>query len=445
MTTYSFEAPVYAWTYDPVTESETQSFAVAPVDLVMSMQVSALTYTVLSTEADGEEVELSTASGGLPIVLSIFGEWIMFDPDEYANPWLTTLNWEKDGLSYTTTVLDMPFQSVFDEVDGVYEDFGILFQIAGDPLPLDDEGFDPLTFEADYNATPVATTSWLEGDALDLFAVLGATMTQDDVVVADDNDNVIGVGAGKDTVFAGGGDDVIWAGVGADTIYAGDGDDRVIGGGGQDYAELGDGNDTYEDEADGDDWFAQDEIHGGAGHDNIFAGGGRDTVYGGSGDDYIDGWTGDDLLIGNQGDDTLLGYDGNDRIFAGIGNDDLSGEAGDDLLNGFHGDDLLNGGLGNDTMTGGLGIDTFMFFSDRDEGNDVITDFDVANDVLALVNLSEVPDEYTLTVSDTFATLDLAGGTSVTLLGAFTQAEIEDTIVFNPSFDMPPIDAPVFM
>lgn len=81
----------------------------------------------------------------------------------------------------------------------------------------------------------------------------------------------------------------------------------------------------------------------------------------------------------------------NASLTGGAGNDTLIGGSGDDTIVGGAGDDIIIGGLGagtgnkGDTLTGGAGDDIFRFF-DALESNginaDVITDFNVADDMI---------------------------------------------------------------
>lgn len=96
--------------------------------------------------------------------------------------------------------------------------------------------------------------------------------------------------------------------------------------------------------------------------------------------DHITGLAGHDDLMGFGGDDLIQGGDGLDELFGGAGNDTLEGGAGDDYLDGRSGDDAL---------TGGPGRDVFAFYAresgkDLDSGNDIITDFNSAEDVILL-------------------------------------------------------------
>jgi uncharacterized protein len=143
-----------------------------------------------------------------------------------------------------------------------------------------------------------------------------------------------------------------------------------------------------------------------------------DTLNGTGGEDTLSGGLGNDTLYGQGGHDYLNGGLGNDRIYGGDGNDVLFGDLGNDVLDGGAGNDILFGGLGDDRLTGGAGADSFHF--GRLEGNDTITDFNVAEDQIILddgIGLlrSKVSDVDHDGVKDLTLTFTL--GTSVTLLG----------------------------
>jgi Ca2+-binding RTX toxin-like protein len=282
-------------------------------------------------------------------------------------------------------------------------------------------------------------------------------------------------GDGNDQIFAGGlnsGDDVFVGGAGADVIGGGDGNDLLIGGSFDDGAvaqigitdAMGDGIDT---------------IFGGAGNDTLigggfsdrtvdngsynqgealassieantlFAGTGNDLVIGASGSDIVGGGTGDDTLQGGAGNDTFFGGQGdaddngindvitagagNDTVFAGGGNDSIDGGNGNDELFNGAGSDTVNGGAGNDTIfggpgddlfTGGAGSDTFEFFAGN--GDDTVTDFSVATDLLELVGTAtDFIDLASVEAAASDATqngqagllIDTGGGDSVFLVG----------------------------
>ncbi|WP_068319048.1 DUF5801 repeats-in-toxin domain-containing protein [Polycladidibacter hongkongensis] len=113
---------------------------------------------------------------------------------------------------------------------------------------------------------------------------------------------------------------------------------------------------------------------------------GNDTHAGGNGASILLGKQGHDQLMGRQGNDEIQGQAGNDDLRGGQGNDVLYGGDGNDTLNGGTGADVLIGGRGFDSLTGGIGADTFIFRGLEAGGkvgsSDVVTDFNIADDIL---------------------------------------------------------------
>ncbi|WP_300972989.1 Calx-beta domain-containing protein [Sphingomonas sp. LHG3406-1] len=137
------------------------------------------------------------------------------------------------------------------------------------------------------------------------------------------------------------------------------------------------------------------------------------------------GANGNDSLTGTGGEDRIAGNNGGDRLFGLDGHDRLDGGAGDDCLVGGRGNDTLLGGLGDDLLEGGAGRDSFVFGAKA--GNDIITDFDVANDKLLFDNIGIRSTQSGDWNSDGVADLRLAltGGGSVTLLGLSSLAGVQ--------------------
>lgn len=139
------------------------------------------------------------------------------------------------------------------------------------------------------------------------------------------------------------------------------------------------------------DFFATDPPRGAR---NIFARPGGRPVTGRNGNSVIRGTSTRDLLRG----DSLRPEDprgGRDQIFGGAGDDDISGRGGDDVLVGQKGDDRLFGDQGNDVLFGGLGNDHLwgdddltsgadIFVLNKDEGFDIIKDFEIGKDLIGL-------------------------------------------------------------
>lgn len=143
-----------------------------------------------------------------------------------------------------------------------------------------------------------------------------------------------------------------------------------------------------------------------------------DSLNGTAGEDTLYGLTGNDTLNGLGGHDELWGGIGNDKLFGNDGNDMLSGGIGNDTMVGGSGNDRLSGDVGNDTLTGGTGRDSFAFSFLA--GNDTITDFDTALDVILLdsgvdITRTRVRDFNRDGIDDLEITLEYGG--TVTLLG----------------------------
>ncbi|WP_299554923.1 hypothetical protein [uncultured Tateyamaria sp.] len=160
--------------------------------------------------------------------------------------------------------------------------------------------------------------------------------------------------------------DTLNGSTGANIIQSGDGDDEVWAHGGNDIVHLGLGNDVS---------------IGGRGNDKVFGEDGNDNIYGSDGKDELYGGAGNDRLVGQKDDDSLYGGAGEDLIRGGSWDDIVDGGKGNDTLYGDTGSDRLIGGFGDDIMTGGSHgtyLDVFVFA--KDNGTDVITDFEIGED-----------------------------------------------------------------
>lgn len=146
---------------------------------------------------------------------------------------------------------------------------------------------------------------------------------------------------------------------------------------------------------------------GGDGNDILIGLGGNDTLSGDAGDDILSGDAGDDTLSGGTGADTIMGGSGNDTITGGSENDTIYAGAGTDSVTGGTGKDTiyLNSNLDHTQWTPGTAAGdagtvkepTFAFKGDGAVDTvviavgdststdwDVITGFEVANDILDL-------------------------------------------------------------
>ena len=224
----------------------------------------------------------------------------------------------------------------------------------------------------------------------------------DDFIDGGDDGDVINGGSGNDSLSGGNGndlilgyddDDSIAGGTGSDRLAGLDGDDRIDGGDAGDVVNGGSGNDSLSG-GNGNDIIygltGDDRIAGGAGNDRILGHSGNNHLDGGDDDDVIVGGSGNDSINGDGGADVINGLWGNDSIAGGAGEDRLMGHDGDDFIDGGDDGDVIDGGRGDDELTGGAGRDIHVFNSG--DGNDQITDFEVDEDRLNLLAISDISD-----------------------------------------------------
>lgn len=292
----------------------------------------------------------------------------------------------------------------------------------------------------------------------------GSGDTGNDLLIGESGNDVLGGGAGDDFLIGDGYNGTISAllplegtdiAAGGDTLFGGSGNDTLIGASFEDADGdriVDDGDIVETVNASGNTIFAgtgndaiygdggDDELGGGVGNDTVIAGAGDDVIYGGRDsdnagvlNDIIDSGAGNDQVFASFGDDSISAGDGNDTIFGGsgadtidggAGDDDLFNSAGNDTVNGGSGDDTLRANAGDDQLTGGTGNDTFFFTAGG--GDDTVTDFNIANDIL---DVSQTTTDFTdiasvsaaaseTTISGTSGLLiDLGGGDSVFLEG----------------------------
>lgn len=213
--------------------------------------------------------------------------------------------------------------------------------------------------------------------------------------------------------------------------------------------------------------YNEDLVYGYAGNDTIYLGRGNDRAYGGVGDDVLDGGAGDDILSGGDGNDLIFANTGGDSFDGGAGVDTLDfsytgldlvfdmaagtlsygslseiatgfengvGGAGNNMITGTLGNNTIDGGAGNDSLTGGGGADTYVFSSG--DGADVITDYDIATDVVringVIVDPTVAQAGITLLQVGTDVLITYASGDQITLesinLNTWIAGELNVTI-----------------
>jgi Ca2+-binding RTX toxin-like protein len=299
-------------------------------------------------------------------------------------------------------------------------------------------------------------------------------------------ENII-TGSGNDTIIGDAENNRLDGGNGDDRLFGGDGDDVILDGGGDDYLDGGNGIDTVDfsvssgdftidlenETASAGSWSEQlisfENAIGSSGNNTIVGTDGDNVLDGFGGNNTINGGGGNDWITGGDGTDTLNGGDGDDYIADGIGTGIMDGGAGSDTLDVSHSDtnntiDLAAGtvnwgsatetainfenvitgggqntiigtadenrfeaGAGNDTMTGGAGADTFVF--NIGDGQDVITDFDPAEDVISInaiviSDLSALPAGVTGATVGTDFVLSYGSGDQITIV---TSTDLETT------------------
>ncbi|WP_241086968.1 type I secretion C-terminal target domain-containing protein [Candidatus Vondammii sp. HM_W22] len=136
------------------------------------------------------------------------------------------------------------------------------------------------------------------------------------------------------------------------------------------------------------------------------------------------------LIYGRGGSGVVAGDSEDNRMYGGAGDDFLSGGSGMDQLHGEDGNDKLYGGAGDDILQGDAGNDIFIY--EGNDGDDIITDFTLGEDVLDLRHLlvgydssSNLDDFLQVTIGSTGGTnirIDsngTAGGSSYTDVSIF--------------------------
>ena len=109
-------------------------------------------------------------------------------------------------------------------------------------------------------------------------------------------------------------------------------------------------------------------------------------------------------------------------------NDSLHGQGEDDVISGGKGNDFLWGHGGDDILTGGAGSDVFVFSTGG--GNDTITDFDPATDVMVFSYDTPLYAAFIGPLSDGMAWATYSGGVGSVEAGDFNGDGQIDTKVY---------------
>jgi len=368
------------------------------------------------------------------------------------------------GTSGTDRVIVTGDNVVIGLMNGFGQDSGIE-EISG-------EGFEGITVGGtndaevwDFTDTTLTNIGWVNA--------LGGH----DTVTGNADRNYIDGGDGHDVIYGEGGSDVLYGGEGHDILYGGEDRDYLYGGTGYNTLYGGEGSDVYafysagnggvatiiDDSSNTTDYAAAFddnaviglatgfsintgvEIITANGHSNITIGGTNDaevwdfsridlysieSINTGGGMDVVRGSTGDDTINAGSGHDFINGDKGDDIINGGEHSDFLFGGNGHDIINGDSGSDILTGGKGKDVLTGGEGYDIFAF--DKKSNKDIITDFNVDEDLIDLREFGSKFDFDDITMKDSSdgVVLKFSGGSEVLLEGVDMDMVSIDMFIF---------------
>lgn len=353
----------------------------------------------------------------------------------YMQPFVYTIDWTQDSVSYSTTLLELEWDKG-DDAEGYAHGTRYFFVLGGDDLPDFSSLEEFMALDAAVTDVRIPSGAFGPGVTIEWGSFAEAELLGTD-------DDIWGT-IGDDDLSGGFGDDYFYSSEGNDTYRGGEGLDQVTFGSDPAGVTVTLYNGTAIDGwGDTDRLFsietlrgsmyadlligstADETMRGLAGADTMNGGDGIDTVrydrdanYGGTagvtvnlaqgfaidgfgdrdtlrnfenvrGSSYGDVLTGSAVaneIRGNEGNDRLTGLAGADTLEGGDGNDSLFGGDGYDLLWGEDGNDLLQGGNGRDTLWGGEGRDTLAGGTDNDvlygeAGNDLLQD-DGGNDLL---------------------------------------------------------------
>lgn len=281
-------------------------------------------------------------------------------------------------ISYGTNSTKVAFY----ENSEIYPNSEAFFTLSGDFLTVSSvaDFYEAIAYIEDgtYSFKSLANGDLSDG-TLYVSDVINVSISEDDIITGDSDDQVYSLGLGDDIAMGQGGDDTLKGGLGNDTLIGGSGDDTLQGDGGNDILNGGAGTDTI-------------VFTGGkkvtvdltkSGYQNT--GHGRDKIVGV--ENVISG-NGADTLTGNRFGNTLTGNNGNDKLYGNVGADTLYGGAGKDVMD-----------AGRDSHT-----DVFIFSSADDTGTtartrDQIRQFDRGED---LINLSAIDSNSALAGDQSF-------------------------------------------
>ena len=251
-------------------------------------------------------------------------------------------------------------------------------------------------------------------------AINGTGNTLDNIIIGNSANNTLTGGDGNDTLNGGLGNDTLIGGLGDDTYVVDSKSDVIV-------EASGEGTDTvlasitysiasyaYVENLTATGTAAINGV--GNAQDNVITGNsGNNSLVGGAGDDYLDGGAGADTLDGGAGNDVFIVDNVGDHVIESIsgvagGTDEVRSSVSFSLASlanvenltltgsgninavGNTLDNVITGNSGNNKLTGGGGADSFQFSAFGD-GDDVITDFGKATDILGFNSALDINND----------------------------------------------------
>ena len=272
------------------------AFASGTTLTLVSTSTPDLSYLTTSNFGGFDNILLLTSRVDTQIVVTTPEEGVVNLGPLSSRAELGRILWN-DGISARETLVLVVFSQ------GFGSNINNFFTIDGDDLPNFQSASELTTF---LNASTTTMESPPFGTSISL---ANAQITENDIFVGDESDNIIDAGAGNDTINGLGGDDILIGGLGNDTLDGGEG---------------GETNGDTADYSAATNFVSANLDTGSASGVDI----GVDTLM--NIENIIGGAAGD-LLIGDTQANTLTGNGGGDQLNGGAGADTLIGGDGNDI------------------------------------------------------------------------------------------------------------------
>ena len=280
MTTYTLNgiANYYDNTLDDDVGAE---FSGITLELVVSDNTKDLSYTVLPlAPGDSAPDDLYVDTDLNDYTVRLNGETITnsneFDESIFQVTWTDVGNIARTSIIYIAEVLDVTIPG-FGQVDANY-----IFPIGGASFPAFTNLAQWTNF-LDNQLTGLGIPGGSYAPGVDIkLSMLGATVTQNDIITGNGGANKINGGIGEDTISGLKGNDKLNGNKGSDTLNGGSGADVLHGN------------------------RQRDTLNGDGGNDKLFGDDGNDKLYGGKGRDILQGGADNDVMTGGGGTDIFV-------------------------------------------------------------------------------------------------------------------------------------------